>query len=164
MISKKWVSRFLELANLVASWSKDPSSKVGAVICKDKFIVSVGFNGFPVGTDDHPHLYEDKDEKYPRIVHAEMNAILSAREDLTGASLYCTHFPCSTCAGAIIQKHIQFVVFPQQNREFIERWATSMKHTLRMFKEVGVKIYQFNVAEQDLKEITNFIDFYPRKI
>lgn len=164
MVNKKWVVRFLELANLVATWSKDPSNKVAAVICKDKFIVSVGFNGFPVGTDDHPHLYENRDEKYPRIVHAEMNAILSAREDITGSTLYCTHFPCSSCAGAIIQKHIQCVVFPQQNREFIERWATSMKHTLRMFKEVGIRIYQYNVADEDLKEINNFADFYPRKI
>lgn len=163
-MNKKWVVRFLDMANLVSSWSKDPSSKVGAVVAKEKFIVSVGFNGFPVGTDDHPHLYEDKEEKYPRIVHAEMNAILSAREDLTGASLYCTHFPCSTCAGAIIQKHIQLVVFPQQNREFIERWSTPIKHTLRMFKEVGIRVYQYNQVEDELKEITNFADFYPRKI
>lgn len=163
-MNKKWAIRFLEMANLVSSWSKDPSSKVGCVIAKEKFIVSVGFNGFPVGTDDHQQLYENKEEKYPRIVHAELNAILSSREDLTGSSLYCTHFPCSSCAGAIIQKHIQIVVFPQQKRDFVERWASSIKHTLRMFKEVGIHVYQYNPVEEDIREITSFHDFYPRKI
>lgn len=68
MIDIKWVKRFIELAYLVSSWSKDPSSKCGAVITKGKKIISVGFNGFPAGTIDAKNLYENREIKYLRVV------------------------------------------------------------------------------------------------
>ena len=163
-LSVKWIERFIDLATNVSSWSKDPSSKCGAVCAKGNRIISMGFNGFPAGTDDHIHLYEDREQKYPRVVHAEMNAILFAKEDLLGASIFVTHFPCSTCAGAIIQKGIGYVYFPQQNKEFLDRWASSIKHTLRMFIESGVNVYQYNKMEKEYRGINNFVDFFPRKM
>ena len=76
MILKRWDMRFLEMAQLVASWSKDPSTKVGATIVDDdRRVISVGYNGFPKGVADNKRL-EDRDEKYKMIVHAERNALL----------------------------------------------------------------------------------------
>ena len=160
----KWAKRFLDMAALVGSWSKDPSSKCGAVIVKGKRVVSTGFNGFPAGTDDHHHLYDDREVKYLRVVHAELSSILYAKEDLLGTTIHVTHFPCSACAGAIIQKGIAYVVFPQQNKDFLDRWAEQIKNTLRMFKESGVKVYQYNEAENTVKEVCGFHEFFPRKV
>ena len=70
---------FLELAKLASTRSKDPSTKTGAVIVRpNKTVVSVGFNGFPQGMPDDEELYKDRDEKYSRIVHCEVNALIFA--------------------------------------------------------------------------------------
>lgn len=109
LFDEKWDNRFLDLAEAVGSWSKDPSTKVGAVIVRpDKTIAAVGYNGFPRGSEDE---YQDRDHKLLRTVHAELNAILSAREPLRGYTLYVSPlFPCSNCAAAIVQSGIKFVV------------------------------------------------------
>ena len=79
-----WDKRFLELASVVGSWSKDPSTKVGAVIVNEnKQIVSMGYNGFPRGVRDDYRL-ENRETKYNLIVHAEANAIIHAKESLEG--------------------------------------------------------------------------------
>jgi dCMP deaminase len=66
------------LAKYISEWSKDPSTKVGAVIVDDeKKIVGLGFNGFPIKTSDNEELYYDRDYKLSKIVHAEINAILN---------------------------------------------------------------------------------------
>ena len=68
----KWQRRFFDLARLVATWSKDPSSQVGAVIVDDKKrIVSVGFNGLPMGVEDTDERLNVRELKYELIVHAE---------------------------------------------------------------------------------------------
>ena len=72
----KWDQRFMDLANFVAAWSKDPSTQVGAVIANPhtKRVVSMGYNGFPSGVGDHDHRLENREIKYEMIVHAETNA------------------------------------------------------------------------------------------
>jgi dCMP deaminase len=81
----KWDGRFLDLAVFVGDWSKDPSTKVGAVLVRpDRTIAGLGFNGFPRGVLDHPERYDDRPTKYEMVVHAEMNALLSSRESLEG--------------------------------------------------------------------------------
>ena len=82
-----WDHRFLVMAQLVAGWSKDPSSKVGSVITDGKRIVSLGFNGFPAGTDDNPAIYDDRERKYRRVLHAEPNAMSFAKRDLNGCTI-----------------------------------------------------------------------------
>ena len=86
----KWDQRFLDLARHVAGWSKDPSTKVGAVVADDRHqVLSMGYNGFPAGMRDNVDLYEDRPTKYSRIIHAEMNALLREMEtapSLLGAS------------------------------------------------------------------------------
>ena len=88
----KWVKRFFRLANEVATWSKDPSTKVGAVIVgENKQIISQGYNGFPRGVDDTEERYNNREIKYKMVVHAEMNAILNALyngSSVKGATLY----------------------------------------------------------------------------
>jgi dCMP deaminase len=115
----------LSLAKEIASWSKDPSTKCGAVLCsRNMEIISLGFNGFPRGADDSPELYEDRAVKLERVIHAEMNAILSARRDLRGSMLYTwPMMPCQRCAAHIIQAGICRVVAPEATQEQTERWG-----------------------------------------
>lgn len=132
----KWDERFLELAQMVGSWSKDPSTKVGAVIVRpDRTVASLGYNGFPRGVDD---TYQDRDHKLLRTVHAEMNAILSAREPLKGCVIYVTPLcPCANCAAAIIQAGIHGVVAttPAQQRP---EWKASFEAAQEMFAQANV--------------------------
>ncbi|WP_420236632.1 deoxycytidylate deaminase [Telmatobacter bradus] len=135
--SEKWDRRFMDMARLVASWSKDPSSKVGAVITRGKFVVSVGFNGFPQGVEDLPERLENREIKYPIILHAEINAILSARQDIRGCSLYVTpYMPCPQCAAVVVQSGISRIVYtPSSN----EKWGRSpLSET--MFSEAGIEL------------------------
>jgi dCMP deaminase len=138
----KWHHRFLELANTVAQWSKDPSTKVGAVITLNKRIVSLGFNGFPAGTDDSEEIYQDRDRKLRRTIHAERNALLFAQRDLTECTIYVTHPPCSQCAGDIIQSEIKTVVYAKPEGEFKVRWLDDCVEALKMFREAGVEVIE----------------------
>lgn len=130
-----WDYRFLDLAEHVGRWSKDPSTKVGAVIVRpDRTIASLGYNGFPRGVADQ---YEDREHKLLRTVHAEMNAILSSRDQLNGCTLYVSPlFPCSQCAAAIIQAGItQVVARMGQPRE---EWTKSFNAAQDMFRYANV--------------------------
>ena len=136
----KWVGRFATMAAHVAQWSKDPSSQVGAVIVRpDKTIASVGFNGLPRGVNDDPARLGDRDTKLRYTVHAELNAILAAKEPLTGFSIYVWPFqPCSGCAAAIIQAGISTVYCPGSPET--SRWAESFDAARTMFRESGIVI------------------------
>lgn len=138
-MNSKWDKRFIKLAQEVASWSKDPSTQVGAVLVRpDRTIASVGYNGFPRGVEDHEELYEDRSKKYPRVVHAELNAVLSANGDTKGNTLYCTLYPCSECAKAIIQTGIKTVVVTSFEKP--ERLYEAMMVSEEMFSQAGVEL------------------------
>ena len=137
-MSEKWDRRFLELAGTVAQWSKDPRTKVGAVIVDAKNrVVSVGFNGFSRGTNDKVELYADRELKLKQIIHAEINAILFAKQDLEGCTLYVTPLaPCTQCASAIIQSGISRVVsLPNRANS---KWIEHMKLAQANFKDANV--------------------------
>ena len=136
-----WNERFLRLAEHVARWSKDPSTKVGAVIVRpDRTIVSLGYNGFPRGVGDAEYRYMNRDTKYAMVVHGDMNAILNAREPLHGCTMYVVPMPpCSTCAGAIIQAGIVRVVAQKTTNP---RWQENFLHTRTMFAEAGVTLQE----------------------
>lgn len=148
---KKWDSRFLTLAGEVAKWSKDPSTQVGAVIFRpDLTIVSMGFNGFPRGTDDAPELYENRAIKYERVIHAELNAILSAREPLKGYSIATTLYPCSRCAGAIIQAGLARVVaWTRPDNENTRRIgeAACWSDSAEMLLQAGIRTEEIGTQE-----------------
>lgn len=136
-----WDKKFLELAAEVGGWSKDPSTKVGAVIVdSDNTIVSMGYNGFPRGVKDDFRL-DDRDTKYKLIVHAEANAIVHAKRCLKNCTIYTMPFmPCSRCAGLIIQAGIQRVV----SMECYEpRWIENFKLSNKVLREAGIVVELF---------------------
>lgn len=145
---KHWDKRFLELASHVASWSKDPSTKVGAVIVRpDKTVASIGFNGLPRGVEDSETRLHDRTLKYPMTVHAEVNAILHAREPLHGYTIYVAPLnPCSNCAAAIIQSGIKRVM---AMAEINPRWEESNALAQTMFEEAGVTAEFFSLGHRD---------------
>lgn len=109
----------------VASWSQDPSTQCGAVLVRpDKTLASLGFNGFPQGVSDAPELYGDRVQKYARIVHSEMNALLFAQdESLVGCSVYAWPMPpCDRCTAHLIQSGIARMVCPPPSEEKLTRW------------------------------------------
>jgi dCMP deaminase len=145
-ISKKHV-RFLYLAEHVSNWSKDPSTKTGCVIVRpDSTVAAVGYNGFPRAIKDREELLSNREEKYKRTIHCEMNAILSSRERLDGYTLY--NWPgqsCERCAVHIIQSGIFKVVSPKINNDFAERWKEQTKLAEELFSEAGVEIVYIQV-------------------
>jgi dCMP deaminase len=138
----RWDVRFLDLAEHVSSWSKDPSTRVGAVIVdRENRVVSMGYNGFPRGVDDSPARYADRDAKYRLTVHAELNALLFANRDLEGCTLYTWPFqPCSRCAGPVAQKGIRRCVAPPTPRSLEERWGADLAFARTIFGEAGVEL------------------------
>lgn len=140
--SAEWWDRwFLNLASVVSTASKDPSTQVGAVIVgPDKTILSVGYNGFPRGIEDTEELLNDRAKKYPRMIHAEMNAILSYPGSVKGATLYTHPFqPCDRCAVHIMQAGITRVVYPEPTYADLERWGESFAITNELFADAGIE-------------------------
>lgn len=137
-----WSKRFLTMAQLVSTWSRDPSTKVGAVITdKKNRIISIGFNGFPTGIKDTPERLNDRDTKYSIIIHAEKNAIKFANRDLSGSTLFTYPFmPCSQCASYVIQSEITRVVSLENDNP---RWQASFNLSTKLFKEAGIELVLF---------------------
>ena len=105
LTQSKWDVRFLKLAHEVASWSKDPSTKVGCVLVKGKKVVSLGYNGLPMGVEDTFERLNNRELKYEMTVHAEINAVTTAAlhgVSTSGATAYVTFHPCSRCAAVLI--------------------------------------------------------------
>jgi len=139
----KWDKRYLALAKEVASWSKDPSTQVGAVtVGNKKEVLSQGFNGFPRGIIDSEDRYNNRETKYKYVVHAEMNAIYNATYSgvsLDGAVLYVYGLPiCSECAKGIIQVGIKKVII-EKSKE-LDNWNESVALSKEMFDEAGVEL------------------------
>jgi dCMP deaminase len=137
-----WDQRFLALAAHVASWSKDPSTKCGAVIVdSERRVVGIGYNGFPRHVIDRAYRYNDREEKLRYVVHAEANAILNAVGTTRGCTLYVHPLPCcNDCAKLVIQSGIDEVVSPFPTDAQRERWGTSWSYSDQMFAEAGIKV------------------------
>lgn len=136
----KWDKRFLDLSRTVSEWSKDPSTQVGAVIVdENKRIVSTGFNGLPMGVGDIVERLRDRDLKLKIIIHAEENAILFSRRDVSGMTIYVYPLPpCSNCASKIIQAGITRVVAPRVEKH--SKWFESVEISRAIFQEAGVMV------------------------
>ena len=143
MEEEKWINRFLGLARHVSRWSKDPSTKTGAIIVSpSNMIISLGYNGFPQGVKDDPADYRDRETKYERIIHSEVNAILAASSSLDSCTLYCYPLmPCARCATLVIQTGISTVVFPySEDSAVLTRFKQSHEHAIDLFQEAGVNL------------------------
>lgn len=145
------------MALLVASWSKDPSTQVGAVLVgPDREILSVGYNGFPRGVMDFEHRLNNREEKYRLVVHAEINALMNAarngictkhatmyviaRSVATGAKW--GGAPCIRCAVETIQSGVSRVIVPEP-MDMPETWVKSCAEGRAVLEEAGVDYIEF---------------------
>lgn len=142
--SDKWDRFFLGLAEYYSTMSKDPSTKVGAVIVDTKNrVVGMGYNGFPRGVSDTPERLNDRTWKYPLVVHAEVNAIINAGHRTEGCRIYVTPtmmWPnaCPDCAKALVQAGIVECIGWQNDNIDKTRWKEMQKFTKVLFDEGGV--------------------------
>jgi dCMP deaminase len=148
--SKRWREYFLRQALLASTMSKDPSTKVGAVIVDDEGIVlATGFNGFPRGIADSPERLADRDTKLRYMVHGEMNAVLSAARNgvkLHGSTMYIAAQgkdgvwggpPCVRCAVECIQAGVMRIIsFPFKT--IPSRWTEDLAIARNILEEAGV--------------------------
>ena len=145
----KWNSYFFDVAFRTAQLSKDKRTRVGAVIVgQNREILSVGFNGLPMGINDDTPERSTPELKYFFTEHAERNAIYhGARRgiSLRGSKLYSTLFPCSDCARAIIQTGVQEVCCPELVFTDVPAWSQSFRIAHEMFVEAGIKVFMFEV-------------------
>lgn len=138
----KWVNRFLNLASVVGSWSKDNSTQVGAVIVDPRNrIVSVGFNGFPHGISDDT---VSREEKLRRTIHAEENALLFANTSVEGCTIYVTHHPCSRCAAKLIQVGIKKIIYADG---LSENWGDEVRSAQYMLHEAKIPCTSSRIAQ-----------------
>lgn len=144
MMSDKWHHRFLELAETVSRWSKDPSTKVGAVLVnpKNKAVVSTGFNGFPSGHVDSADLYSNREYKYKHIIHAEVNALKLLDYTPAGFLLYTTFHPCRNCVEEIATSGVTTVVCPQYDAQKRPDWAERIAESKQLATSLGVTIVE----------------------
>jgi len=150
-MSSKWDTRFLGLAAHISGWSKDPSSQVGAVITDGNRIVSLGYNGFATGVEDRPERLSDRNCKLNLTIHAEENAMIFAKRDLTGCTVYVTHPPCPRCASKLIQEEVRRIVHIAPSEDFLSRWADDLELSREMYREAGIEVSAYDVARIDIE-------------
>lgn len=150
-----WDEYFMAVAKLAAHRSKDPNSQVGAcIVSQDNKILSLGYNGFPMGCsdDEFPWARENADQnplgtKYFYVTHSELNAILNYRGgSLEGAKMYVTLFPCNECAKAIIQSGIRTVIFDSNKYD----GTPPVTASAMMLKAAGVEIIKYQPSNRTL--------------
>jgi dCMP deaminase len=139
---RSWDRYFMQIAEHVATRSKDPATQVGAVLVRDRNIISTGYNGFPRGVNDNiPERYE-RPSKYDWAVHAESNALLTAARfgaSTAGTTIYVTPLaPCKECAKAISQSGVKEVVYETIGDQ--SRWTASNAVAKEIFEASGVLI------------------------
>lgn len=147
-----WDEYFMGVALLSAGRSKDNNTQVGACIVSDENkVLSVGYNGMPVGCNDDEMPWEREGEalatKYPFVCHAELNAILNRiTGSLKDSRIYVTLFPCNECAKAIIQSGIKEVIYMED--KYAE--SDSVRASKMMFKRAGVSFRQYEMTERQV--------------
>lgn len=140
-----WDAFFMHHVYL-ASWkSKDPRTKIGSVLVRDKMIFSTGFNGFPRGVTDSKDRYQNRDTKNKLVAHSEFNCILQAARigvSTLGSVLYTQGIPCHNCAKAVIQAGIKKVIVHKQWPNLIhsKEWVESIDLSKLMFSEAKIDV------------------------
>ena len=147
-----WDEYFMGIAHLSGMRSKDPNTQVGAcIVSRDNKILSLGYNGFPIGCSDDEFPWDREgevlDTKYAFVTHGEMNAILNYRGgSLEDTKLYVSLFPCNECAKAIIQAGIKKVVYDS------DKYANtpSTLASKRMFTAAGVEFVPYERTGREI--------------
>ena len=144
-----WDEYFMRVTYLTTDKSKDPSSKVGAILVADNNVFSTGFNGFPRGIQDTNKRLENRELKYKYVCHAEANAIYNAARmgrPTLGATMYTIGMPCTECAKAIIQAGVkQIIIHADASVNFTHgKWADSCAFSISLFEEAGINVRIFD--------------------
>lgn len=143
-----WDEWFMRQVYLVASKSRDPSTKIGAILVRDNHVISSGFNGFPIGVKDSSERYDDRSVKYNFVVHAEDNAVLTAARfgiSVKDTTLYTNGIPCCECSKSIIQGGVKEIVIHKQWPDMTHsNWVESIKVSKIMFGEANINLRVFN--------------------
>ena len=148
-----WEEYFMGLAILSAERSKDPSTQVGAcIVDKNNKIVSVGYNGAPIGYDDDKDMNWERsgdflNTKYAYVCHSELNAILNSKVPVNGCKLFVTLFPCNECAKVIIQSGIKEFIYLSDKYDGTEGNIAAKK----MFDACGIKYKQYEKQNRKIE-------------
>lgn len=140
-----WDVYFMRLSYETALKSRDPSTKFGAIIVRDKRPVLFGYNGLPPGVKDLPERYQ-RPEKYKWVVHAEENVIACGAKfgiSTEGTSLYIPAMPCAKCASMIVAAGISKLILHRPAVEIFSRvspYGTENTISLTNFEEAGIVI------------------------
>lgn len=139
-----WDEFFLGLSKYYSQRSKDPSTKVGAVIVRsDKTVAGMGYNGFPRGMEDKEEYLTNREEKYPRIIHAEINAKDSCTDQsLNGYTMYSTFMCCDRCFVQLANKGINRFVSPVPTPDELTRWGKYFENTKKYAKEMNLSLVE----------------------
>lgn len=136
-----WNKRFMALAEHVATWSKDPSKGVGAIIADDlNRVKGIGYNGFPRGVADTQERYADRATKLGLVCHAERNALDNTTHSVEGHTMYATYFPCAECAKSIKQRGITTIVTREPDMESVHNKEFRWDISKIIFEESGVEV------------------------
>lgn len=174
VVSPKWMSRHFSVTKNIAAWSKDPNTKVGALIVSDiGEPVSWGYNGIPMNVNDDPSRFE-RPIKYHFMAHAERNAMdLASRSFFDNCVLFCTHSPCSGCTTSIVNRRMHTVACLSSSGflhgEFISRHENSLAchhASLEMMTECGILYLEFDEHNDNIYQIQKYKGekMYVRKI
>lgn len=148
-----WEEYFMGLAILSAERSKDPSTQVGAcIVDENNKIISVGYNGAPIGYDDDKDMTWERDgdfldTKYAYVCHSELNAILNSKVKVDGCKLFVTLFPCNECAKVIIQSGIKEVIYLSDKYKGTEGNIAAKK----MFDVCGIKYKEYKKKNKKIE-------------
>lgn len=139
-----WDEFFLGLAQYYKTRSKDPSTKVGSVIVRPNHTVAgMGYNGFPRQMPDNPEFLTDRTKKYPRMVHAEINALGTVLDqNLTGFVCYSTFMPCDRCFLQTASRGVHRFVFPTPTASELERWGDAFKLTRELAADMNIPLIE----------------------
>ena len=147
-----WDEYFMGIAKLSGMRSKDPNTQVGAcIVSEDNKILSVGYNGFPIGCSDEEYPWDRTGDmihsKYAYVTHGELNAILNYRGNLEGSRLYVSLFPCNECAKAIIQAGIKTVVYGD------DKYANTPGNiaSKKMFRAAGIELEEYKYSGREIR-------------
>jgi dCMP deaminase len=139
-----WDRFYLQVADLIASRSKDRSAKIGAVLVQNGAIISVGYNGFPRGVNDDVESRHERPAKYAYTEHGERNAIYNAARSgvkTLGSTMYTQGVPCQDCARAVIQAGCsKLVAYWQADANVFPSWQESCRIGREMLEEAGVEV------------------------
>lgn len=147
----KWDARFMALAKLMATWSKDPATKVGAVLVRpDRSIAATGFNGFPPGWDDDPEIYANRWYKNAHVIHAEINALKYYGLDPVNFTVYTSFPPCPSCVDALGRAGVARIVFPPlptegRHPEWVREWSERLVESKVTASWYGVRLEVYDV-------------------